>query len=380
MSQAAELAAVLFVATALLCLYAEVSRRPLRQRIAMVLALITVTAADAAMLRHDPALGLSWEGAGTDRPSKARRRDAREHDGSGGDGEARADKDRPDGGGSRSMADDEDGGEGDDGEEEVRLLPSRSWDWSRLAALLPSLQSGERTEPLPASWDTIRDCPACPEMIVLPAGDTVIGAPAADREATAAEQPARRVRVWPGFAIARFEISVVELGRAGMAPPPSSGTCAGRTDEAMVGPATCLTWQEASRYAAWLSAVSGHRYRLPSAAEWEYAARLASAPRQVASADAAALPVGPLPEAMGGGVAEFVGDCWADTLENGSETASAFRPNRACWNRMLKDGADGEGRRWRRPSARRPIEPGIRSPDIGFRVVRELAGESEKRP
>ncbi len=381
MSQAAELAAALFVATALLCLYAELSRRPLRQRAAMVLALITVTAADAAMLSHDNALGLSWTGPAGDPPAKARRKATRAHDPAGGeDGDARASQDRRDGGGSRSIADDEEGGEDDDAEEEVRLLPKRSWDWSRLSALVPSRESAPPAERPLASWDTTRDCPECPEMIVLPAGDAVIGAPAVDRDATAAERPARRVRFWPGFAIARFEISVAEFRRARISPARTGEACVDRLAPAVAGPATCLTWREASDYAAWLSAVSGHRYRLPSAAEWEYAARLASTPRQIASTDVGSLAIGPLPEAMGGGVAELVGDCWVETLENGSETAAAYQPNRVCWHRVLKDGADGEDRRWRRPSARRPIEPGAATPHVGFRVVRDLAGEAGARP
>lgn len=372
---AAELAAVLFIATALLCLYAEGSRRPLRQRIAMVMALITVTAADAAMLSHDPKLGLSWPTF--ERASSVRRKVVRDHDGSaGGGGEASATTSGRGTAGNGNASGEHDGdGDGEDIEEEV-VASGLSWSRLLLADLFSARSQDVGAAHSRQAGDTFRDCAICPEMVVVPAGDAVIGAVPTDREATVAEQPQRRVRIWPGFAIARFETTVAELRHGGS----GDRRCQAGDDSASNAPATCLSWADASAYAAWLAAVTGHRYRLPSAAEWEYAARLAGAPRQVASADPTGLSIGAWPEAMGGGVAELVADCWADTLENASENASAFRPNRVCWHRILKDGAGNEDRRWQRPSARRPVEPLAVSPRIGFRVVRDMAHSAAAGP
>lgn len=145
-----------------------------------------------------------------------------------------------------------------------------------------------------------RDCSACPEMISLPASRFYMGSdapPSADAGGvTVSEQPVHAVSV-ATFALGRFEVTREEFARFAEqthrplpdrcfadSPPGSNhfGWVKGlswrnpgypQTDR---DPAVCISWQDALDYTAWLSAKTGHRYRLPSEAEWEYAARAGS--------------------------------------------------------------------------------------------------------
>ncbi|MGH8518237.1 MAG: formylglycine-generating enzyme family protein, partial [Panacagrimonas sp.] len=114
-----------------------------------------------------------------------------------------------------------------------------------------------------------RDCRDCPEMIDLPAGAFRMGGLPGDRQA--AEQPAHEVRV-DAFAIGRYEISFAQWDRCA-----ADGGCAGDVIDQDWGrgpvPAFNVGWDDAQDYVRWLSTRTGRRYRLPSEAEWEYAAR-----------------------------------------------------------------------------------------------------------
>lgn len=380
MSSFVSFASVLFLVTAAACLTAELARSYEARRFAAMAAVLAITLADAAMLAAMPELGLAWPEwapATSEHHAGRRRQRLLEYENTGQRG-ARDERDGQKGGTRDTPPEAADDGDVEN-EVEVIIEPARRRAMSLIAGLFvpPAKQAGEITP-----WDTFKDCPECPEMVILPAGETTIGAPLADPQATASEQPARKVRVWPGFAIARFEISTRELAASGIERSPAAGRCAAAVahdvDRRSVA-ATCVTWNEALEYAAWLGRHTGKRYRLVSATEWEYAARLADTPRLVA--DAGAVPgtpgvarssLAPYPLALGGGVGEYTQDCWADTLENASETSAAFLPDRACWRRVLKDGSDHEPARWRRPSARRAVAMDIASPDTGFRVARDL--------
>jgi formylglycine-generating enzyme required for sulfatase activity len=135
----------------------------------------------------------------------------------------------------------------------------------------------------------------------VPAGSFVMGAPADElaRENVGAdyaawEQPQHTVRIDRPFALARTEVTRAQyqafLDAAGHA---DRGGCHAefgseraefqRNDakswrdpgfpQAADHPVVCVNWHDAVAYAAWLSAKTGHRYRLPTEAEWEYAAR-----------------------------------------------------------------------------------------------------------
>jgi formylglycine-generating enzyme required for sulfatase activity len=167
-----------------------------------------------------------------------------------------------------------------------------------------SVKEIPRAAPRPGT--VFQDCADCPRMVVIPAGNFTMGSPASEAERGVDEGPQRQVAITQPFALGRSEVTVAEFrrfaeesgykteaereGRAQgcsgfiyadplAAAPGSPAVTSWRSPglaQAESHPVLCVSWNDARAYAQWLSKKTGKRYRLPSEAEWEYAARAGS--------------------------------------------------------------------------------------------------------
>ncbi|HTK94530.1 MAG TPA: formylglycine-generating enzyme family protein [Terriglobales bacterium] len=142
------------------------------------------------------------------------------------------------------------------------------------------------------------DCPACPVMVVIPAGHFTMGSSAEEKlwagtyggspGAVSDEAPQHLVTL-PSFALGKFDVTRGEYAAFVRATGHAPGDCGhglGKWDkdpklswqhpgftQTDRDPVVCVTWNDAQEYVRWLSAKTGKSYRLPSESEWEYAAR-----------------------------------------------------------------------------------------------------------
>ena len=139
--------------------------------------------------------------------------------------------------------------------------------------------------------DTFRDCETCPELVVVPAGRFTMGSPGTEPGRTPDEGPTHPVTLAKPMAIGKFEVTRAEYaafqratnaavgegclmfdGTQLVADPARTWQNPGfeQTDR---DPVVCVNWDETRAYLQWLSQTTGAEYRLPTEAEWEYAAR-----------------------------------------------------------------------------------------------------------
>lgn len=119
--------------------------------------------------------------------------------------------------------------------------------------------------PVPVAGQVIKDCEVCPEMVVIPAGSFEMGS---NGESTS-EKPVHQVNV-NRFMLGRTEVTQWQWKGVMSINPSNFGQCG---DDC---PVEQVSWDEAQRYVQKLSLLTGKNYRLPSEAEWEFAARAGS--------------------------------------------------------------------------------------------------------
>lgn len=234
-----------------------------------------------------------------------------------------------------------------------------------------------------------RDCADCPEMVVIPAGSFAMGANDGDEN----ERPVHRVTFARPFAMGRTEVSQKQW-KALMGNNPSRFYNCGPDC-----PVEQVSWNDVQAYIRKLNARSGRQYRLPTEAEWEYAARAGSntaypwgnkASHEYANygddeccfglvqgrdkwlntAPAASF----APNSFGlydmiGNVWEWVEDGFHDNYTGAPADGSAWPGNGS--NHIVRGGSWNFDPQFIRVSTRSRFDPATRMSSIGFRLVRE---------
>lgn len=254
---------------------------------------------------------------------------------------------------------------------------------------------------LAAAWapragaaEPFKDCAHCPEMVVIPAGSFTMGADkATTKGAKAYEGPPHEVTI-RRFAIGRYEVTFAEWDACVAAKgcpyrPNDRGWGRGRR------PVINVSWHDANRYLRWLARTTGKPYRLPSEAEWEYAARAGTTTgywwgdalgRRRANClvcggrwgGRRTAPVGRFrPNPFGlydvlGNAWEWVADCWHDGYAGAPADGRAWVAGGNCGLRVLRGGSWLSLARSLRVTHREGYDPTFRYASNGFRVALSL--------
>jgi len=279
---------------------------------------------------------------------------------------------------------------------------------------------------IPKTGNIFHDCPSCPEMVIIPSGSFDMGSPSSERGRSSDEGPVHKVNV-AAFALGKTEItrgqfatfanktkynagdkcSTLEGGKVGERNGDWRKLRYGQEDNYPIG---CVNWSDAKAYAEWLSRKTGKQYRLPTEAEWEYAARgktttsrywgdnpdkacaYANAADSTAQAQilgasswtvdncsdgfAYTAPVGSF-KANAFGLNDMLGNAWEWTEDSYHDSYKDAPTDGSAWQgddakRVLRGGSWNNAPRNVRAAVRNSYKPALRYSFFGFRLARML--------
>jgi formylglycine-generating enzyme required for sulfatase activity len=274
----------------------------------------------------------------------------------------------------------------------------------------PSPVTPPNANPIPISpGQTFRDCSDCPEMVMIPSGSFMMGAPTRETERTPDQSPQHLVNLksvafgktpitrgqFAAFVNATNYVSsdgcfTVEGGKNQHRPGRNWRNPGFQQDDSH--PVVCISWNDARSYTDWLSRKTGRIYRLPSESQWEYAARASTMTRYywgeaIGNGNAnckgcgsqwdsqQTAPVGSFrPNAFGlydmaGNVDQWLADCWNNNYDGAPSDGSAWTTG-SCSHRVFRGGNWYDGPSTLRSAYRSGFGPGNTASGLGFRVLR----------
>ncbi len=254
----------------------------------------------------------------------------------------------------------------------------RRWMWLIVLGVAGIAQAAANN---PQEGTTFRDCPDCPEMVVIPAGSFDMGSSKGN------EQPVHRVTITKAFLMGKTEVTQGQW-RAIMGNNPSHfSDCSDNC------PVEKVSWNEVQEFIEKLNAKTGKQYRLPSEAEWEYACRAGEQQEYCGSDEidsvswygADSNPIGNSGKSthpvatkqanawglydMSGNVSEWVNDTYHNNYD-GAPTDGSVR--KYGDGRVIRGGSWGDDPDNVRAASRDSTGPESRGANIGFRLARSL--------
>ncbi len=244
----------------------------------------------------------------------------------------------------------------------------------------PLPHSASPATPAPPSTTRPASSVREPAMIPLRGGSFAMGSIEDNTE-----KPVHQITIKP-FAIGKFPVSVGEWNECAAAKA-CTFVAAGKDD----APVTNVSWTDARQYVAWLAEATRKPYRLPTEAEWEYAARggtqtkywwgdqfqsgmancknctdIAATEQPIKVGSFKPNPFGLFD--MGGGVDQWVQDCWHKNYQGAPTDGSAWVESQ-CTSHVIRSGSWRNDARYVRPSNRDSYDTDVRYPTHGFRVA-----------
>jgi formylglycine-generating enzyme required for sulfatase activity len=267
--------------------------------------------------------------------------------------------------------------------------------YGRIGVGLAVLTIEQETEKASKPGSQFSECASgCPAMIVVPAGSFKMGSAATQADRSPNEGPQHEVTIAKPFAVGMTEVTFAQWDAC-----VAAGACRelgdnawGRRDRPVIN----VSWSDAVKYVEWLARVTGKPYRLPSEAEWEYAARAGTTTRfsfgdddsklngyawYLKNSDRKTQAVGTKTANgfglydMRGNVYEWIADPWHENYENAPSDGSVWRDNPVPNRHVARSGSWYFDAKNLRSASRVGAPSDLQDGNVGLRVARTLLSD-----